>query len=74
MTSARFPALHKITLREVQDGFHSGAFNSQDLVGAYLKRIEEVNEEVHAVITTNSHAVEAAKALDEERKVKGPRG
>ncbi|KIW18921.1 hypothetical protein PV08_03210 [Exophiala spinifera] len=74
MALGRFPALHKIFLREVQDGFQSGAFTSQDLVRAYVKRIEEVNNEVHAVIRIDPDAIETAKALDEERKTKGPRG
>ena len=68
------PQLSQTTLSELQDGLESGAFTSEHLVRTYLKRIEEVNDIVHAVIEVNSSAVEIAHALDAEAKVNGRRG
>ena len=47
------------------------------LVQAYFARIEEVNLQgpvLRAVIETNPSALEQARLLDLERKIKGPRG
>ena len=74
MQLPKFPSLSTIRLCEVQDGFSSGAFSSEDLVRTYLMRIEEVNDKVHAIVQLNPAAIETAKALDEERKTQGPRG
>ena len=64
----------KLSLDELQDCLTSYLFTSQDLANVYLKRIDEVNRKVHAVINTNLDALEHARALDEERRVSGARG
>ncbi|EXJ94079.1 hypothetical protein A1O1_02472 [Capronia coronata CBS 617.96] len=74
MQIVSLPQLSHTTLSELQDGLQSGAFTSEDLVRTYLKRIEEVNDRVHAVVEVNSSAVETARALDEERRLHGHRG
>jgi hypothetical protein len=71
------PDLYEASIAELQSGLDSGAFTSVDLVKAYFKRIEEVNEDrakLHAVIETNPLALFEAQALDEERAFFGPRG
>lgn len=64
------PDLINATILQLQHGLKNGHFSSQDLILAYLKRIDEVNDELHAVIETSpSHKLLAeAKKLDEERK------
>lgn len=62
-----FPDLSTASLKEVKYGLTKGYFNSQDLVSAYLRRIEEVNNEIRAVIETNPHALREAKLLDNAR-------
>jgi amidase len=74
MQIASLPRMSQTTLSELQDGLESGAFTSEHLVRTYLKRIEEVNDTVHAVIEVNSSAVETARALDEERQLNRRRG
>ncbi|KAL7921319.1 amidase signature domain-containing protein [Trichoderma austrokoningii] len=57
------------------EGLESKHFTSVQLTKAYLARIEQVNETVHAVVETNPDALSIAKALDDERAsgtVRGP--
>jgi amidase len=54
-----------------------GALSSQQLVQYYLDRIEALDRNgpgLNSIIETNPQAIEIARALDEERKVSGPRG
>ncbi len=54
-----------------------GKITSEQLVIAYLARIAAIDTSgpsLHAVIALNPHALEDARALDAERKAKGPRG
>ncbi|HBS46246.1 MAG TPA: amidase, partial [Paenibacillus sp.] len=49
---------------------------SEELVEYYLKRIEAFDKQgpvINSIITVNNQALETAKALDTERKSKGPR-
>lgn len=54
------PDLYDATLKELSNGMESGCFTAVDLVKAYLARISEVNEELHAVIETNPDALTIA--------------
>lgn len=45
-----------------------------DLVRAYIARIKEVNDDVHAVLEVNPDAITIARQLDKERKQYGRRG
>ncbi|KAM0257931.1 hypothetical protein ACHAQJ_004089 [Trichoderma viride] len=70
-----FPSLLNATLDQLTEGLRSGHFTSVQLTKAYLARIEQVNEAVHAVVETNPDALVIAKSLDEERAsgaVRGP--
>ncbi|CAE6518857.1 unnamed protein product [Rhizoctonia solani] len=68
--------LYEASITELQFGLDKGHFTSVDLVKAYLARIDQVNHagpKLNAVIETNMHALEQARALDKERKRTGKR-
>ncbi len=68
--------LETATVADIQAAMNSGALSSEKLVGLYLKRIEAYDKagpKINAVITLNPLALETARALDAERKAKGPR-
>ncbi len=62
-----YPSLYNATLAQLTYGLESGCFTSVDLVKAYLARIDEVNDKLHAVIVTNPDALSIAAQLDAER-------
>ncbi len=62
---------------EINAAFAAGALTSEKLTQLYLARIEAYEKngpKLHALITVNPHALDEARALDTERKAKGPRG
>ncbi len=64
------------TVADINAAFDAGALTSEKLLGLYLKRIEAYDKagpKVNAVITLNPRALDEARALDAERKAKGPR-
>jgi amidase len=64
------------TIADLDAAFASGKLTSEQLVGMYLKRIAAYDKQgpnINAVITLNPKAMDIAKALDAERKAKGPR-
>ncbi|KZO95572.1 amidase signature enzyme [Calocera viscosa TUFC12733] len=61
------PDLYDASVKELSDGMEAGCFTAVHLVKAYLARIGEVNEELHAVIETNPDALEIAAQLDQDR-------
>ncbi len=68
--------LETATIADINKALDAGGLTSEKLVGLYLARIDAYNKkgpQVNAVITMNTHALEEAKALDAERKAKGPR-
>jgi len=69
--------LDEITIAGLQDGMKSGKFTARSLVESYSVRIDEIDKRgptVNAIIELNPDALSIAAALDEERKIKGPRG
>jgi amidase len=69
--------LDEITIAGLQDGMKSGKFTAQSLVESYSARIDEIDKRgpaVNALIELNPDALSIAAALDQERKVNGPRG
>ncbi|MEJ1963671.1 MAG: amidase family protein [Gammaproteobacteria bacterium] len=69
--------LSRATLADVQAAFASGALTSEKLVGLYQARIAAYDERgpvIKAIIALNANALAEARALDAERKAKGPRG
>jgi Asp-tRNA(Asn)/Glu-tRNA(Gln) amidotransferase A subunit family amidase len=68
--------LQTATLEDINKAFDAGALTSEKLTQLYLKRIEAYDKSgphINAVITLNAKALETARALDKERKAKGPR-
>ncbi|MDR3415135.1 MAG: amidase family protein [Nevskia sp.] len=64
------------TIAEVDAALNSGKLTSEQLVGLYLKRIAAYDKQgptINAVILLNPKAMDEARALDKERKEKGPR-
>jgi amidase len=79
LTSARaaktvdFDAL---TIADIGHAFNSGALTSEKLVQLCLARIQAYDRQgpsLRAVLTLNPKALDTARALDAERKAKGPR-
>ena len=69
--------LDEITISALQDGMSSGRFTARSLVEKYTARIDEMDKHgpgLNSVIELNPDALSIADALDQERKVKGPRG
>ncbi len=64
------------TVAELNAAFAAGSLTSEKLVSLYLARIEAYDKQgpkVNCVITLNPEALAQARALDAERKAKGPR-
>jgi amidase len=68
--------LQTATLADIQDAMDAGALTAEKLVQLYLNRIEAYDKKgpkINAIITVNPDALEEARALDAERKTRGPR-
>lgn len=68
--------LQTATLADIRAAMDAGALSSEKLTQLYLARIEAYDKKgprINAVITLNPRALETARALDAERKSKGPR-
>jgi amidase len=68
--------LDAATIADVTAAFKAGTLTSEKLVQMCLARIEAYDRKgarLRAVITVNPRALETARALDAERKTKGPR-
>jgi amidase len=68
--------LETATVADIQAAMDSGALSSEKLVGLYLARIQAYDQagpKINSIITLNAEALATARALDAERKAKGPR-
>jgi Asp-tRNA(Asn)/Glu-tRNA(Gln) amidotransferase A subunit family amidase len=68
--------LSTATIADIQSAMASGALTSEKLVQLYLARIEAYDKKgpkLNSVLTLSKTALEEARALDAERKAKGPR-
>jgi amidase len=64
------------TVAELQKAMESGGLTAEKLVQLYLARIEAYDQKgpkLNTVLTLNAKALEEARALDAERRLKGPR-
>ncbi len=64
------------TIADVQTAMDKGALSAEKLTKLYLARIQAYDKQgpaINTVITLNPKALEQARALDKERKSKGPR-
>jgi amidase len=74
--AARALDLDQATISDLNAAFTAGTLTSEQLVQRFLARIEAYDRRgpaLHAVLTLNPKALETARALDAERKAKGPR-
>ena len=60
--------VEELTITQIHAAYKKGAFTSQQLVSAYLERINQLNPQINAITTLNPQAMAIAKALDEEYK------
>ncbi|MDZ7648651.1 MAG: amidase family protein [Cytophagales bacterium] len=58
--------IQELTIQEVHQDFKDGKYNSQQLVTAYLERIENLDIKINAINSVNPEALAIAKALDDE--------
>jgi hypothetical protein len=61
------PSLLDATIDDLVRLLDAGTISSVDLVNAYISRIAEVNDRLHAVMEVNPTALEAARVSDLER-------
>ena len=69
--------LEEATVAGLQEAMAAGKTTSERLVTLYFERIDRIDQGgpgLHAVIQKNPDALAIARALDQERKEKGPRG
>lgn len=72
MTTYPFPI--EASIDDLKQALEKGETTSQELVYFYMKQIATYNDTVNAVAEVNPDAEFIAKALDEEYRIKGPRG
>ena len=58
----------ELTIAKIHAAYKKGKFTSQQLVAAYLDRINQFDKQINAISTINPNALAIAKALDEEYK------
>ncbi len=58
--------LEELTIAKIHEAFKEGRFTSEDLVQAYLERIEKYDPQINALSEVNFNALKAAKILDAE--------
>jgi amidase len=69
--------LTSASIADIRAAFEAGALTSEKLTQFFLARIAAYNKQgphLNAVIRLNPRALDDARALDAERKTKGPRG
>ena len=74
--AARTLDFDALTIADIGRAFDSGALTSEKLVQLCLARIQAYDRQgpsLRAVLTLNPKALDTARALDAERKAKGPR-
>ncbi|MEP4891603.1 MAG: amidase family protein [Aliiglaciecola sp.] len=56
----------ELSIAKIHTAYQTNQYNSQDLVKAYLKRIDQYNHKVNAISVINQNALEIASKLDKE--------
>ncbi len=56
----------ELTIAEIHTAFKEGRFNSQELVAAYIERINQFDEQINSITIINPDVFARAKELDEE--------
>ena len=71
-TSTSFD-LQTATVEDINRAMDRGALTAEKLASLSLARVKAYEPELHAVITLNPNVIKESRALDAERKTKGPR-
>jgi len=58
--------LSELTIGDIHQAYKDGRYNSQQLVSAYLARIEHLDSKINAITIINPDALTIAKELDDE--------
>ena len=58
--------LNELTIKDIHKAFQEGKYNSQQLVKAYLERIESLDSNINSITAINPEALTIAKELDDE--------
>jgi amidase len=69
--AVELPSLLDATIDDLVKLLDAGVVSSVDIVNAYISRIDEVNDRLHAVMEINPTALEAARVSDIERTQAG---
>ncbi|MEM9328369.1 MAG: amidase, partial [Bacteroidota bacterium] len=56
----------ELTIAKAHSAFRNGELTSEDLVKAYLERIQEIDPQINAITVVNPAALDRARALDKE--------
>src|SRR5687768_13962926 len=70
-------SVEEATIADLQAAMASGRLTAVDLVDVYVSRIQAIDwngPKLRSVLEINPDARDIARALDEERRGKGPRG
>ncbi len=63
--------LNELTVADIHAAYKEGQYTSEQLVAAYLERIEQENNKLNALTVINPKALEIAATLDRELEEKG---
>ncbi len=63
--------LSELTISEIHKAYQEGDYTSNQLVRAYLERINNLDSTINSITTINSKALAIAKGLDEEYQQTG---
>ena len=77
LASSKTANVIEASVADLQAAMQAGKLTSQKLVKLYLARIRAIDKagpRINSIIELNPDALSIAKALDAERKAKGPRG
>ncbi len=58
--------LHELTIRDIHQAYQDGTYSSEQLISAYIDRIERLDPKLNSITIINPQALYIAKTLDEE--------
>lgn len=59
-------SIEELTISEIHDRYKSGIYSSEQLVTAYIERIEQLDGGINSITLVNPNAIALARTLDEE--------
>lgn len=63
--------LEELSIAQIHQAYSEGSYSAQDLVRAYLSRIDSLDTSLHSISVMNPEALAIAKRLDEEYQKTG---